>query len=192
MEGIMKNVLLETARHYTSLGWHVLPLHNAIAGGRCSCGRANCQSPGKHPRTMRGVKDASTDPKQIEEWWRNGSAANIGIATGRDSCLLVIDLDSPQGLAAFKGIHAANGGGPLPYAPVVVTKRGWHIYFSIPQGSERIPCSTGKGSEQGVDVRADGGYVVAPPSIHPSGHRYRWDFSLCDGSPNPPLFTLVP
>ena len=188
----MKNVLLETARYYVSVGFHVLPLHNAVAGGGCSCGRTNCQSPGKHPRTKRGVKDASTDPKQIEAWWRNGSAANIGVATGLVSGLLVIDLDSPQGLAAFRRIHAAHGGEPLPRAPIVVTGRGWHIYFPIPPGSERISCSTGKGSEQGVDVRADGGYVVAPPSIHPSGHVYRWDFSLCDGSPNPPLFTLVP
>jgi hypothetical protein len=78
----MKNVLLETARYYASVGLHVLPLHNATAGGRCSCGRANCQSPGKHPRTKRGVKEASTDPKQIETWWRNASAANIGVATG--------------------------------------------------------------------------------------------------------------
>jgi hypothetical protein len=188
----MKNVLLGTALHYGSLGWHVLPLHNAIAGGRCSCGHADCKSPGKHPRTKRGVKDASTDPKQIETWWRNGSAANIGVATGTVSSLLVIDLDSLQGLAAFKRIHAAQGGKPLPHAPVVVTGRGYHIYFSTPPDTERIPCSTGKGSEQGVDVRADGGYVVAPPSIHPSGHVYRWDFSLCDGSPNPPLFDLVP
>jgi hypothetical protein len=125
-------------------------------------------------------------------WWRKWSEANIGVATGSASGLLVIDLDSLQGLAAFKRLHVAHGGEPLPPVPVVVTGRGWHIYLSIPPGSERIPCSTGKESEQGVDVRADGGYVVAPPSIHPSGRVYRWDFSLCDGSTTPPLFALVP
>ena len=188
----MKNVLLQTAAHYASLGWPVLPLHTAVAGARCSCGHANCDARGKHPRTEPGVKAASTDPKQIDAWWRKWPEANIGVATGSTSGLLVIDLDSPQGLAVFRRIHAAHGGESLPRAWVVVTGRGWHIYFPIPPGSERISCSTGKGSEQGVDVRADGGYVVAPPSIHPSGHVYRWDFSLCDGSPNPPLFTLVP
>jgi hypothetical protein len=186
------NALGEVALFYAARGWHVLPLHNAVAGGDCSCGHAGCNSRGKHPRTRRGCKDASADPGQIKAWWEKWSAANIGIATGRISGLLVIDLDSPQGLAAFKRIHAAYGREPLPHTPVVVTGRGWHIYLFFPPGNEKISCRAGKGSEQGVDVRADGGYVVAPPSIHPSGHVYRWDFSLCDGSPNPPLFGLVP
>jgi hypothetical protein len=186
------NALGEVALCYAVRGWHVLPLHNAVAGGGCSCGRAGCNSPGKHPRTKRGCKDASADPKQIEAWWGRWPGANIRIATGRSSGLLVIDLDSLQGLAAFKRIHVAHGAQPLPHTPVVVTGRGWHIYLVLPPGNGRMPCRAGKGSEQGMDVRADGGYVVAPPSIHPSGHIYRWDFSLCDGSANPPLFALVP
>src|SRR5262245_5782950 len=115
---MMKNVLLQTAVHYASLGWPVLPLHNAVAGGGCSCGHANCDARGKHPRTKRGVKEASIEPKQIEAWWRKWPEANIGVATGSASGLLVIDLDSLQGLAAFKRIHVAHGGESLPPVPV--------------------------------------------------------------------------
>ena len=55
-----------------------------------------------------------------------------------------------------------------------------------------IRCSTGQDDEKGIDVRADGGYVLAPPSIHPSGHVYTWDLTLLDGTASPRLYSLVP
>ena len=60
--------------------------------------------------------------------------------------------------------------GALPRTAIVKTGRGWHLYFAMPAGCARIPCST----RDGLDVRADGGYVVAPPSVHLSGHIYTW------------------
>ena len=161
------NALGKAALHYASLGWYVLALHNAIAGGGCSCGRADCKSPGKHPRTKRGCKDASADPSQIEAWWGKWPCANIGIATGAVSGIVVLDIDGAEGVATLQTLIAEYG--LLPRTPVVQTARGLHFYFKLPQGVS-VPCSTGNG----LDIRGNGGYVVAPPSIHSSGHVYQW------------------
>jgi Bifunctional DNA primase/polymerase, N-terminal len=167
MEGFTMNALREAALHYASLGWHVLPLHNAISGGGCSCGRPSCHSPGKHPRTRRGCKDASADPSQIDRWWVKWTGANIGIATGAISGIVVLDIDGAEGRATLQELIAEHGF--LPRTPVVQTARGLHFYFKLPQGVS-VPCSTGSG----LDIRGNGGYVVAPPSIHLSGHVYEW------------------
>jgi hypothetical protein len=167
MESAMKNALLEAALHYASLGWCALPLHSVVAGGVCSCGRANCQSPGKHPRTKQGYKDASADPNQIASWWVKWPGANIGVVTGAVSGIVVLDIDGAEGHETLQKLIVENG--PLPRTPVVQTARGFHLYFKLPQGIA-IPCSTGNG----LDIRGDKGYVVAPPSIHISGHIYQW------------------
>ena len=84
------------ALYYASRGWRVFPLHT-IDAGRCSCGDPNCPSPGEHPRTQHGVKDASDDPKQIRAWWAEWPDANVGIATGAPSGLVVIVIDPLKG-----------------------------------------------------------------------------------------------
>ncbi len=71
---------LDAALDYASRGWPVLPLHTARSHARCSCGRADCSSPGKHPRTEHGVKDATTDENTIRSWWKEHPTANVGIA----------------------------------------------------------------------------------------------------------------
>ena len=92
-------------------GARVLPLH-APSNGKCSCGKASCESPGKHPRTGRGVYDASNDVEQVQDWWTTHPRANIGIATGVN--LMVLDVDPRNGghetLAALIAVH-----GPLPH-----------------------------------------------------------------------------
>jgi Bifunctional DNA primase/polymerase, N-terminal len=87
---------LEAALVYATRGWPVLPLHS-VHNGECTCGAANCQSPGKHPRTANGIKDATTDLEQIKQWWTYWPEANIGIATGAASGLLVVDVDPRNG-----------------------------------------------------------------------------------------------
>jgi hypothetical protein len=89
-----ENPMLEAALAYARDGLHVFPLHDADAGaaGACSCGRSDCHSAGKHPRTGHGHRDASTDPQQIRRWWAMWPDANIGIASG-ESGLVVIDVD---------------------------------------------------------------------------------------------------
>jgi putative DNA primase/helicase len=146
------------ALEYARRGWHVFPLHS-VRDGRCSCGRDCGKNAGK---------PATTDSKQIAAWWAKWPDANIGIATGKVSELIVIDIDGREGDEAWQRLLAQNGQ-PSLWTATVQTARGLHLYFELPAGSV-IPCSTGGG----LDVRGDGGYVVAPPSIHASGRVYEW------------------
>jgi putative DNA primase/helicase len=161
--------LLQAALQYAGRGWRVFPIHTispATAG--CTCGKA-CASPGKHPRVKGGFKAATVAPAQIEAWWGRWPDANIGIATGTVSGLIVFDLDGAQGLDIFRMLCA----GHTPVAPPalwVKTGRGLHLYYGLAPGEGIIPCSSGNG----LDVRGDGGYVLAPPSRHPSGAIYAW------------------
>jgi hypothetical protein len=154
---------LEYARH----GLHVFPLHS-IHNGRCTCGRDCGKNAGKHPRVAGGFKAATTNASQIEAWWRKWPDANIGIATGSTSGIVVIDIDGAGGLAALQSLVAQFG--TLPRTLIVKTSRGWHLYFRAPASGIPIPCS----ADGGLDVRGDGGYAVAPPSVHVSGHVYEW------------------
>ena len=152
---------------YAHRDWSVFPLHS-IRDGRCTCGTDCCKNAGKHPRVKGGFKVATVDARQIETWWRKWPDANIGIATGAASKLIVIDIDGANGLEMLQSLVPQYG--PLPRTAIVKTARGWHLYFAMPATCASIPCSTGKG----LDVRGDGGYVVAPPSRHASGHIYQW------------------
>lgn len=152
------------ALRYAALGWRVLPLHG-IVRGRCTCGKKDCESAGKHPLTVNGVKDASSDPDVIRSWWRRWPAANVGIATGRG--LAVLDVDPRHGgLDSLKAIQQEHG--PLPVTVTVTTGGGgYHLYFAGQAGNK-------VGLRPGLDLRGEGGYVVAPPSLHLSGRRYEW------------------
>jgi Bifunctional DNA primase/polymerase, N-terminal len=151
---------------YAALGWPVLPLHTPDHEGRCSCGRAGCSKPGKHPRTRHGLRDASTDPTRIRAWWAAWPEANVGIATGR---LVVVDVDGAPGCATLAALEHAHE--PLPCTLTAASGRGTHLYFRADE--RRIANSAGR-LGAGLDVRGCGGYVVAPPSLHAEGHRYRW------------------
>ena len=78
----------------------------------------------------------------------------------------VVDLDDPDAVAWFANSCGRHGGAPKTLT--VRTARGYHVYFTC---GREVPCSTGR-LAPGADVRGDGGYVVAAPSIHPSGHVY--------------------
>jgi putative DNA primase/helicase len=90
--------LLECALHFAGRKWHVFPLHS-VRDGRCSCGHDCGKNAGKHPRLKGGFKVATTDAAQIEAWWRKWPDANIGIATGAISGVVVVDVDGPAALA---------------------------------------------------------------------------------------------
>jgi KaiC/GvpD/RAD55 family RecA-like ATPase len=175
---------LKAALAYAARGWLVVPLHTPKQGV-CSCRKENCSSPGKHPRTEHGLKDGSIDPKQIALWWKKWPDANLGILTGQESGLLVLDVDGEDGKAALQTLTEEHGA--LPKTLCVKTGRtgadgkrnGFHYYFRAPGGAE-IRNSAGV-LGKGLDIRADGGYVVAPPSLHLSGLLYEWL------APEPPL-----
>lgn len=162
---------LEAALAYAQRGWLVLPIHS-VQDSRCSCGRATCTSVGKHPRTTHGLKDATRNETQIQDWWTQWPDANVGIVTGAPSKLVVLDIDPRNGgedsLAALERTHGA-----LPQTVVSRTGGGGeHIFFQHPgKAIKSRPIAAG------VDVKADGGYVVAPPSNHQSGELYLWKTS---------------
>lgn len=171
---------LETALAYAMRDWLVVPLHTPKQG-KCSCRRKDCNSPGKHPRTEHGLKEGSKDPKQIALWWKKWPDANLGILTGQTSGLVVLDVDGEDGKASLQALTAAHA--PLPKTLCVKTgragadgeRKGAHYYFRAPAG-EMIRNSVGNTNPlgTGLDIRADGGYVVAPPSLHSSGLLYEW------------------
>ena len=161
------------ALEYAAQGFAVFPVFEMGPGGACACGRPDCSSPGKHPRVSRGLKEASKDPEVVRSWWTQWPEANIGIATGSPSGIFVMDVDIKNNghheLARLIEEHGA-----IPDTRICQTGGGgFHVYFRLPPG-QRIPNSAGK-IAPGIDVRGDGGYVVAPPSNHYSGGCYEWN-----------------
>ncbi|MGB6191799.1 MAG: bifunctional DNA primase/polymerase [Terracidiphilus sp.] len=174
---------VKAAVEFIERGWLVVPLHSPKQG-KCSCRKKDCSSPGKHPRTEHGLKDGSKNEHQIEQWFVRWPDANIGILTGQESGLLVLDVDGEDGKASLQSLTAEHGN--LPKTLCAKTgrtgadgkRKGCHYYFRLPTGAA-IRNSAGI-LGKGLDIRADGGYVVAPPSLHPSGLLYQW---LAAGQP---------
>jgi hypothetical protein len=126
---------------------------------------------GKTPfKGSRGVYDASTDPARIREMWARRPGANIAIACGVASGIVVVDDDSDEARAELAALERQHG--PLPETPKSRTRRGHHRYLSIPVGETVRHKGTREVSP--LEVVSDGHYVVAPPSTHPEGIRYEW------------------
>ena len=130
----------------------------------------------KTPATLHGYKDATTDPRRIEDMWRHRPGGNVAIATGA-SGLVVIDVDTKHAVDGWDSLTAAMdklGELPGPTRMASTPSGGGHLYFRAPEGVE-IRNSAGK-LGPGLDVRARGGYVVAPPSVI-DGKTYGWDIT---------------
>lgn len=141
---------LINALKYAKRGWRIFPLKPRT----------------KVPATAHGFKDATTDLKTVRAWWEKNPAYGIGIATGNG--LGVLDLDGPGGEAWLEQWEREHG--VLPATRSVRTARGRHFYFEVPHGMK-----SGNGIWPGVDFKCEGGYVVAPPTVHPTGVRYKWE-----------------
>lgn len=149
--------MLSHALKYAERGWQVFP----------------CRDKSKKPATRHGFKDATTDADTIRRWWSGSPNKNLAIVTGAVSGLVVIDIDPRHGgdetLSDWMAEH-----GDLPPTPKVATGGGgFHLYFKHPADCT-VPCRPNVFGS-GVDIKADGGYVLAPPSVHPSGEPYRWE-----------------
>lgn len=143
--------MLSAALDLAARGWLVFPVRGkipAIRGGK-------------------GCLDATTNAVTIRAWWRKFHDAGIGVATGKASRLVVLDLDSPASRTAYLRKFGPRALDTLTSR----TARGWHALFNCPEFP--VGNSTSR-LGQGVDIRGEGGYFVAPPSLHPSGHRYTW------------------
>ena len=181
---------------YATGGLSVFPVYPIRDDGRCGCGRDCVRNAGKHPLAdlaPRGLLDATTDRVTVGQWWALWPDANVGVRTGHGSGLWVLDVDPDKGgEAAIAALEAAHGALPPTWA-VETGGGGLHLWWRHP-GSP-VPTSAGK-LGQGLDVRGEGGYVVAPPSRHRSGARYAWGADWAPGrvplAPAPPwLLTLV-
>jgi putative DNA primase/helicase len=162
-------------------GFAVFPLHTPRSDGSCTCANNECESVGKHPRTGHGVKDATKDPSKIEAWWRRHPDANIGLRVGGGYC--VIDVDGQEGFDSLRTLERKLGA--LPETLRARTGGGGeHRFFLVPSDIA-IPNRVGKLGER-LDVRSGNGYVVAPPSLHASGQRYKWI------EPSAPIAALPP
>lgn len=134
-------------------------------------------------KTWKPYQTEKPSIEQINEWWNRWSKAAIGIVTGPVSSLLVLDIDDPEG---WKYVTETKRIGSEPTPIARTGGGGWHIYYSYPEGSN-ITVGARIGDEDlGLDFRGKTGYVIAPPSRHPSGDRYRWDKSLKEYTPTSP------
>jgi hypothetical protein len=126
-----------------------------------------CQEGSKLPLTAHGCRDATTDPQAIRRWWKKSPRANVAVATG--GRLAVLDVDGEPGAFNLAQLEIEHG------TIVTATSKTWtghHLWFRVPEGVE-IGCSTGRVGG-GLDVRGEGGYILAPPSLHPAGITYAW------------------
>ena len=151
------NTLLEAALSYAARGWRVFPV----------------KARDKAPLTANGFKDATKDEGTIRRWFETWPNANIGIATGAVSGIIVLDVDAHGDVNGEESLASLEKElGTLPKTVEAITGGGGrHILFLYPGGAVRNRTAL----RPGLDVKADGGYIVAPQSLHPSGRPYAWD-----------------
>jgi len=198
------NRTLRSALWYASHGWAIFPIHAPLFDAQgdcyaCTCEEwrrsdqckqtkrhmwlapgEHCKQPGKCP-ACRWAEKSTTDPGTIYKWWGHDwrtrledgycvlYTPNIGIDCGKSS-LLTLDVDTYKkvcgeiedllGLEDRETVTAISGGG------------GEHLVYNrqcLPYGNST------KGLPPGIDIRGDGGYIVAAPSLHKSGRRYQWE-----------------
>ncbi len=173
-------VKIDAAQLYIARRWPVVALHypiGTVAKPACSCDRCwNCPHPGKHPMYFRGTLEhgalsATMNLETVREWFKKSPLANLGIASGARSNLLVLDID-PRNRGDETVAELVKTLGPLPDTVTSLTGGGGkHLLFKHPGGSVRGSLGSG------VDVLGDGKLFVAPPSIHGSGGSYHWELS---------------
>ena len=162
--GIKRDTMLNAALQYASMGLAVFPL----------------EAQGKKPITLHGLKDATTDPDVITEMFTKYPYSNIGMACGSQSGGVVvvdIDVDDEEGIDGNDSLRNwEKEHGELPDTAMTLTGRGGnhYIYRTTEDTKSRIAC------REGIDIRADGGYIVLPPSIHPNGTKYEWEHNIDD------------
>lgn len=173
---------LDAALAYAARGWPVLPLHS-VRDRRCTCARSDrCESAGKHPLNPHGVAEAATDAATIRKWWTRWPFANVGIATGQKS-FVVLDIDPRHGGdMSLQDLEAQHG--RIPQTPESLTGGGGRHLCFAPAG---CLVRNKAGFAPGLDIRGDGGYIVAPPSVHASGKSYVWE-----GSSGPEAVAFAP
>jgi hypothetical protein len=157
--------MLRAALNYLSNGYSVIPLM---------------------PRSKKPLIDwkeyqsRRASESEVREWFQKTPDANLGVVTGAISGVCVVDLDGPEGLESAKGLN-------LPTTVTSLTGRGKHLWYRNVEG-----LGNSVRAYPGIDIRGEGGFIVAPHSIHESGRRYRFlGPSVCNAEKLPPFPTAI-
>lgn len=157
MTGAMNSAgMVPIALDYAARGFMVFP-----------CGAAS-----KTPACRRGLHEATSNPATLRRWFGSQQNYNIAVTTGLISRVWVLDVDGGTGAAALAELEDQHGA--LPVTLCSITSAGCHLWF---RADGPIPSTVGRVGA-GLDVRGEGGYVLAPPSVHPDGPVYRWSNSV--------------
>lgn len=151
---------------YVGLNLNVLLVHGLL-NGECTCGNANCSSPGKHPLHSNGVYGATKDLSWLEAQYNAFPHSNVAIAAGRDSGIVFLDLDTPEAIEAVRKMG-------VPPTWKFSTGKGEQHIFKYPTIQDELYVQNAVQIAPGIDIRSDGGYSVVPPSKHYSGRQYEW------------------
>jgi hypothetical protein len=160
-------------------------LNTALTLARKGLAVMPCRPHDKRPATAHGCGDATTEPQAIRKWWQEEPKYNIAIATGAVSKIFVVDIDGLDAEFELRRLEAEHGA--LPQSVEAITARGRHVYFRWPETPVRN--SAGR-IAPGIDVRGDGGYVLAPPSVHPTGRAYCWSVDSASAFATAPQWLL--
>jgi hypothetical protein len=150
---------------YARRGWVVIPIWWPSSAKKCACHNDDCENHGKHP--IVGFS-GSTDSAVISKWWARWPNANIGILTGELSDFTVLDIDGLRGQSTFRRLMEKHGR-PNNTVVSISGSFGMHILFKY-RPSHTITTN----GLPGIDVFANRKFMIAPPSMHASGNRYRW------------------
>lgn len=173
---MLYNTIKEYAQAYSKLNLYTFPCHGIYKeSNKCTCGRKTCKEKdaGKHPKNENGWKGATldTDKYRYPNDARDNQLTNIALATGSQSGELVIDIDDPKQLELLESKY-----GPLPRTWLAKSGRnegGYHYYFEWRDDFANVKNTKLIGYKD-IDIRADGGYIMLPPSRHRSGNEYQW------------------
>ncbi|VBB41793.1 conserved hypothetical protein [uncultured Desulfatiglans sp.] len=146
-----------------------------------------CRPGGKEPITPHGLKDATRDTQQIKAWWAKWPKANVAVRTGEASGFFALDPDGEEGAASLAALEDEHGG--LPATRAHRTGNGRHLLLRWPDGAD-IKSRNGKLGHR-LDVKANGGYILWPGSVHPSGAIYEVEKNLPMADCPPWLLELV-
>ena len=154
------NVTLNAALEYLKRGFSVIPLY-----GPNEPHHLPAEKRGKTPPIpWKKYQTRQATEAEVREWFDSDKGWNVGIVTGAVSDLTVVDFDTPEAVQLAKGRN-------FPSTVQAKTGRGLHAYCKYSEGHRNFQK---RADLPGIDLRGEGGYVVAPPSIHPSGKPYTW------------------
>jgi len=153
-------------------GWPVVPLHPVHPAS--SCGRKKCKDICKHSLNRKGLDEATLNEQTIHQWWQKWPNANVGVATGEHSGVVVLEVHSDHGgdraLSFLEEIFEE-----LPDTVEIVIEEGTRLLlFSCPDDGQVVTSGAYGGSGKGLVLEGDGGLFVAPPSRNGLGQPYRW------------------